>query len=336
MTTNKLLITGGTGSFGNTILKHNVDTDRYSEIVIFSRDEKKQDDMRHYYSSDKIKFEVGDVRDKERLTEVMRGVDYVFHAAALKQVPSSEMSPLEATKTNILGTSNVVSTAVAANVKNVVVLSTDKAVMPINAMGISKAMAEKVALSYARNDIKTKVVCTRYGNVLASRGSVLPLFVDQISKGKEVTITDPKMTRFLMSLDDSVNLVQHAFEHNETGKLFVKKSPAATIETLYEAVREIIGVKSNYKIIGPRHGEKKHETLVSAEEMLRANDQGAFYSIRTDSRTLNYSNYTTSSTVTDNTNWTDYNSENTHRLTLEETIDLLRSNREFNLLLEGL
>lgn len=329
MSSKRLLITGGTGSFGNTILRHNLASERYSEIVIFSRDEKKQDDMRHHYNNDKIKFEIGDVRDKDRLVEVMRNVDYVFHAAALKQVPSCEMSPMEATKTNISGTNNVVTVAIALNVKNVVVLSTDKAVMPINAMGISKAMAEKVALAKARTEISTRITCTRYGNVLASRGSVLPLFIDQIVKDREVTITDPEMTRFLMSLDQSVGLVEHAFNNNETGKLYVKKSPAADIETLYNAVREILGAKSRFKVIGPRHGEKKHETLVSAEEMLRSDDQGEFYCISTDTRTLNYSNYTSSDVMTDSTGWTDYNSANTQRLSLNETISLLQNNREF-------
>ena len=287
--------------------------------------------MRISSGNPKLKFYIGDVRNYDSVQQAMKGVDYVFHAAALKQVPSCEFYPMEAVRTNVLGTQNVLDAATANGVKRVIVLSTDKAVYPINAMGMSKGLAEKVAISrhYSNSNTQTVCNCTRYGNVLASRGSVLPLFIDQIVKDREVTITDPEMTRFLMSLDQSVGLVEHAFNNNETGKLYVKKSPAADIETLYNAVREILGAKSRFKVIGPRHGEKKHETLVSAEEMLRSDDQGEFYCISTDTRTLNYSNYTSSDVMTDSTGWTDYNSANTQRLSLNETISLLQNNREF-------
>lgn len=325
----RLLITGGTGSFGNTILRHFLNRSEYSEIVIFSRDEKKQDDMRHYYSNDKLRFEIGDVRDTDRVSEVLKGIDYVFHAAALKQVPSSEKNPLEYVKTNILGTSNIVSQCVNSGVNNLVVLSTDKAVMPINSMGISKAMSEKIALAQSVNQNGTKITCTRYGNVLASRGSVLPLFVKQVIEQGKVTITDPSMTRFLMSLDDSVDLVSHAFEENKTGKLYVKKAPAAEIDTIFKAVKEILGVKCTSTIIGARHGEKKHETLVSQEEMLRCIDEGNYFCITTDQRTLNYNNYVSSQAKSNFPTDEEYNSGNTKRLTVSDTVELLQANKEF-------
>jgi UDP-N-acetylglucosamine 4,6-dehydratase len=288
-----LLITGGTGSFGNAVLKRFLNSEHFNEIRIFSRDEKKQHDMRVTLKNSKIKFYLGDVRDKSSLEQVMRGVDYVFHAAALKQVPSCEFFPLEATKTNVLGTQNVIDVAIANNVNKVICLSTDKAAYPINAMGISKALMEKVAIAASRNitDDKTCVCLTRYGNVMASRGSVIPLFVQQIKSGEDITITDPNMTRFLMSLDEAVDLVLFAFEHGKQGDLFVNKAPAGTIGNLAKALIELSNSNSKIKIIGTRHGEKLFETLCTREEMLKAEDMGDFFRIPADNRDLNYNQY---------------------------------------------
>jgi len=291
---NTLLITGGTGSFGNAVLKRFIASD-IKEIRIFSRDEKKQDDMRHQYNSSKVKYYIGDVRDKRSLDYAMQGVDYVFHAAALKQVPSCEFFPMEAVRTNVIGTENVIDSAVEHGVKRLINLSTDKAVYPINAMGISKAMAEKVTISKARatKEGGTIICSTRYGNVMASRGSVIPLFIDQIKAGNSITITDPTMTRFMMTLDDAVDLVLYAFEHGRPGDIFVQKAPACTIETLAKAMIELYKAKSKIKIIGTRHGEKVYETLVNREEMVRAEDVGNYFRISADSRDLNYERYFT-------------------------------------------
>jgi len=291
---NTLLITGGTGSFGNAVLKRFIASD-IKEIRIFSRDEKKQDDMRHQYNSSKVKYYIGDVRDKRSLDYAMQGVDYVFHAAALKQVPSCEFFPMEAVRTNVIGTENVIDSAVEHGVKRLINLSTDKAVYPINAMGISKAMAEKVTISKARatKEGGTVICSTRYGNVMASRGSVIPLFIDQIKAGNSITITDPTMTRFMMTLDDAVDLVLYAFEHGRPGDIFVQKAPACTIETLAKAMIELYKAKSEIKIIGTRHGEKVYETLVNREEMVRAEDVGNYFRISADSRDLNYERYFT-------------------------------------------
>jgi UDP-N-acetylglucosamine 4,6-dehydratase/5-epimerase len=305
-----LLITGGTGSFGNAVLKGFLQTNDYKEIRIFSRDEKKQDDMRKYYSDSKIKFFIGDVRDKSSLIQAMKGVDYVFHAAALKQVPSCEFFPLEATKTNVFGTENVIMSASENNVKKVICLSTDKAAYPINAMGISKALMEKVAIASSRNLSNTIVCLTRYGNVMASRGSVIPLFIDQINNNQPVTITDPNMTRFLMSLDDAVNLVLFAFKHGNAGDLFVNKAPASSIKTLAEAIIELSGKKVEVKNIGTRHGEKLYETLCTREEMVKSEDMGDFYRIPADNRGLNYNQYFNEGNV-DISKIEDYNSHNT-------------------------
>jgi UDP-N-acetylglucosamine 4,6-dehydratase/5-epimerase len=287
-----LLITGGTGSFGNAVLKRFLDSD-LSEIRIFSRDEKKQEDMRIALGNDKIKFYIGDVREYQSISDALRGVDYVFHAAALKQVPSCEFYPMEAVKTNVLGTENVLNAAIANNCKRVVVLSTDKAVYPINAMGISKAMAEKLTVAKSRSiSASGPVVCsTRYGNVMASRGSVIPLFIGQIKAGKALTVTDPNMTRFLMSLDDSVDLVLHAFEHAQQGDLFVQKAPASTVADLAAALQQLLGDSKPVKIIGTRHGEKLYESLISREEMAKAVDMGRYYRIPADNRDLNYDKY---------------------------------------------
>ena len=286
-----LLITGGTGSFGNAVLNRFLQTDHFKEIRIFSRDEKKQDDMRNQINNEKLKFHIGDVRDYNSVERAMRGVDYVFHAAALKQVPSCEFFPLEATKTNVFGTQNVIDAAAANKVKKVICLSTDKAAYPINAMGISKALMEKVAVAASRN-LKDTVVClTRYGNVMASRGSVIPLFLKQIKEGKTITITDPNMTRFLMSLDEAVELVLFAFEHGNSGDLFVNKAPAGTIGDLAQALKELCNAKNEIKIIGTRHGEKLYETLCTREEMVKAEDMGEFYRIPADNRDLNYAQY---------------------------------------------
>jgi UDP-glucose 4-epimerase len=288
---NILLITGGTGSFGNAVLNRFLNTDYFSEIRIFSRDEKKQDDLRNKLNNKKIKFYIGDVRDYNSIERAMRGVDYVFHAAALKQVPSCEFFPLEATKTNVFGTQNVIDAAGVNNVKKVICLSTDKAAYPINAMGISKALMEKVAVAASRNLTNTTVCLTRYGNVMASRGSVIPLFLKQIQEGSSITITDPKMTRFLMSLDEAVELVLFAFENGNPGDLFVNKAPAGTIGDLAQALKELCQVDTEIKIIGTRHGEKLYETLCTREEMVKAEDMGNFYRIPADNRDLNYAQY---------------------------------------------
>ncbi len=287
----KLLITGGTGSFGNAVLQRFINTDHFNEIRIFSRDEKKQDDMRNHLKNNKIKFYIGDVRDYDSVERAMRDVDYVFHAAALKQVPSCEFFPLEATKTNVFGTQNVIDAASVNKIKKVICLSTDKAAYPINAMGISKALMEKVAIAASRNLIDTTVCLTRYGNVMASRGSVIPLFLKQIQEGSSITITDPKMTRFLMSLDEAVDLVLFAFEHGNPGDLFVNKAPAGTIGDLAQALKELCHSNAEIKIIGTRHGEKLYETLCTREEMVKAEDMGNFYRIPADNRDLNYAQY---------------------------------------------
>lgn len=286
-----LLITGGTGSFGNAVLNRFLTTDHFKEIRIFSRDEKKQDDMRNQLKNDKLKFYIGDVRNYDSVERAMRGVDYVFHAAALKQVPSCEFFPLEATKTNVFGTQNVIDAAYFNKVKKVICLSTDKAAYPINAMGISKALMEKVAVAAARNCMNTTVCLTRYGNVMASRGSVIPLFLNQIKKGENITITDPNMTRFLMSLEEAVELVLFAFEHGNAGDLFVNKAPAGTIGDLAQALKEIFKANNAIKVIGTRHGEKLYETLCTREEMTKAEDMGEFYRIPADNRDLNYARY---------------------------------------------
>jgi UDP-glucose 4-epimerase len=324
--TNKhLLITGGTGSFGNAVLRRFLQTN-IAEIRIFSRDEKKQDDMRKYYSHPKLKFYIGDVRDYQSILNASRGVDFIFHAAALKQVPSCEFHPMEAVKTNVFGTENVLEASIQNGVKRVVCLSTDKAVYPINAMGISKAMMEKVIVAKSRNlkGTQTTICCTRYGNVMASRGSVIPLFVDQILAGKPITITDPNMTRFMMTLDDAVDLVLYAFEHGQNGDIFVQKAPAATIEILAQALLDIMG-KPNHevRIIGTRHGEKLYEALLSREEMLAAQDKGDYYRIPPDLRDLNYSKYVEEGEARIAT-IEDYNSHNTTRLDVEGMKTLLR------------
>lgn len=320
-----LLITGGTGSFGNAVLKRFLNSD-IKEIRIFSRDEKKQDDMRKRYNSDKLKFYIGDVRDYQSILNATRGVDYIYHAAALKQVPSCEFYPLEAVKTNVLGTENVLEAAIQNEVKRVVCLSTDKAVYPINAMGISKAMMEKVIVAKSRNvdPEKTVICCTRYGNVMASRGSVIPLFIDQIQQGKPITITDPNMTRFMMTLEDAVDLVLYAFEHGTNGDIFVQKAPAATIETLLTAILTL-GDREEYpiNIIGTRHGEKLYEALCSREEMLVAEDRGNYFRIPCDSRDLNYEKYFEEGEK-DLSIIEDYNSHNTERLDKSGMISLLR------------
>jgi UDP-N-acetylglucosamine 4,6-dehydratase/5-epimerase len=309
----KLLITGGTGSFGKAVLNRFLHTDHFNEIRIFSRDEKKQDDMRNIYNSDKLKFYIGDVRDLSSVERAMTGVDYVFHAAALKQVPSCEFFPMEAVKTNVIGTQNVIDAAVKYEVKKVICLSTDKAAYPINAMGISKAMMEKVAIAASRNLKKTTVCLTRYGNVMASRGSVIPLFVKQIKAGHDITITDPNMTRFLMSLDEAVELVLFAFEHGNSGDLFVNKAPAGTIGDLAQALKEIFKSDSAMKIIGTRHGEKLYETLCTREEMIKAQDMGEFYRVPADNRDLNYDQYFSEgeSAIAE---MEDYHSHNTEQL----------------------
>jgi UDP-N-acetylglucosamine 4,6-dehydratase/5-epimerase len=308
-----LLITGGTGSFGNAVLRRFLDSD-IAEIRIFSRDEKKQDDMRKKNNNPKLKFYIGDVRDVDSVRTVMRGVDFVFHAAALKQVPSCEFYPLQAVKTNVLGTENILEAAIALGIERVICLSTDKAVYPINAMGISKAMMEKVAVAKSRESNATTICVTRYGNVMASRGSVIPLFVNQISAGQALTITDPAMTRFMMTLDDAVDLVLYAFEHGKPGDIFVQKSPAAAIETLAQAVTGLMGVP-NYEmeVIGTRHGEKLFETLLSREEMASAQDLGGYFRVPPDLRDLNYGKYMEQG-ETQISEAADYNSHNTSRL----------------------
>ncbi len=318
----KLLITGGTGSFGNAVLNRFLHTDNFNEIRIFSRDEKKQDDMRNLLKSDKLKFYIGDVRDYSSVERAMRGVDYVFHAAALKQVPSCEFFPLEATKTNVFGTQNVIDAAGVNKVKKVICLSTDKAAYPINAMGISKALMEKVAIAASRNLTDTTVCLTRYGNVMASRGSVIPLFLKQIKKGEPLTITDPNMTRFLMSLDEAVELVLFAFEHGNSGDLFVNKAPAGTIRDLAQAIKELCNADNEIKIIGTRHGEKLYETLCTREEMMKAEDMGEFYRIPADNRDLNYAQYF-SEGEQDVSKIEDYHSHNTTQQGVEGMKELL-------------
>ena len=318
-----LLITGGTGSFGNAVLNRFLDTD-IGEIRIFSRDEKKQEDMRIKYKNDKIKFYIGDVRDYRSIEDAMDGVDYIFHAAALKQVPSCEFYPIQAVKTNILGTENVLEAAINHGVKKVIVLSTDKAAYPINAMGMSKAMMEKVAVAKGR-DLKEgqTIICrTRYGNVMASRGSVIPLFCDQIEQGKPLTITNPEMTRFMMTLEDAVDLVLYAFEHGEQGDLFVQKAPAATIDVLAKAVKELKHSDVPINCIGTRHGEKLYEVLVTTEEMVNAEDMGDYYRIPADNRNLNYQKYVDQGNA-DLEKIEDYNSHNTDRLDIEGMKELL-------------
>lgn len=318
-----LMITGGTGSFGNAVLKRFLDTD-VREIRIFSRDEKKQDDMRISLSNHKVKFFLGDVREASSITEAMAGVDYVFHAAALKQVPSCEFYPLEAVRTNVLGTENVLNAAIANRVQRLVLLSTDKAVYPINAMGISKALAEKLMVAKSRSIPEGgPIVCaTRYGNVMASRGSVIPLFVEQIRRGTSLTVTDPNMTRFLMSLEDSVDLVLHAFENAQQGDLFVQKAPAATVGDLATAVNDIFGGRAPVKIIGTRHGEKLYESLISREEMAKSEDGGRYYRIPADNRDLNYDKYLIEGEK-HITEVSDYTSHNTERLDIEAIKELL-------------
>ena len=323
--TNKtLLITGGTGSFGNAVLNRFLRTD-IGEIRIFSRDEKKQDDMRHEFQAkmpevaDKIKFYIGDVRNLESCRGAMHGVDYIFHAAALKQVPSCEFFPMEAVRTNVIGTDNVLTAAIEAGVECVICLSTDKAAYPINAMGITKAIEEKVAVAKSRNSGKTKICCTRYGNVMCSRGSVIPLWIDQIKNGNPVTITEPSMTRFIMSLEEAVDLVLFAFEHGENGDLLIQKAPSCTIETQAQAVCELFGGrKEDIKVIGIRHGEKMYETLLTNEECAKAIDMGNFYRVPADNRGLNYDKYFKEGDEKRNT-LTEFNSNNTRILNVEET-----------------
>lgn len=317
-----LLITGGTGSFGNAVLQRFLTTDHFKEIRIFSRDEKKQDDMRNQLKNPKLKFFIGDVRDYESVERATRGVDYIFHAAALKQVPSCEFFPMQAVKTNVEGTQNVIRAAGINGVKKVICLSTDKAAYPINAMGISKAMMEKVAIAESRNLQNTIICLTRYGNVMASRGSVIPLFINQIKNGLPLTITDPNMTRFLMSLNDAVELVLFAFENGNQGDLFVNKAPAATIGDLAKAIKEIAKADNEIKIIGTRHGEKLYETLCTREEMVKAHDMGDFYRIPADNRDLNYSMYF-SEGEKNMTDIEDYHSHNTERLNIEGVKNLV-------------
>jgi len=313
-----LLITGGTGSFGNAVLDRFLSED-IKEIRIFSRDEKKQNDMRLKYNNSKIKFYIGDVRNYDSVNIVLRNVDYVFHAAALKQVPSCDFFPMEATATNVLGADNVINASITNGVKKIICLSTDKAAYPINAMGISKALMERVAVAASRNvpSESTKICLTRYGNVMASRGSVIPLFIKQIEKNEPITITDPKMTRYLMSLDEAVSLVLFAFNNGEQGDLFVQKSPSSTIEDLAVAIKELFNASNDIEIIGTRHGEKLYETLCTREEMLRAEDLGEFYKIPADNRDLNYGKYFSEGNV-NISSVEDYNSHNTNRLKIEE------------------
>lgn len=328
-----LMITGGTGSFGNAVLNRFLDTD-IKEIRIFSRDELKQDNMRHEYQakypklSDKLKFYIGDVRDINSVRNAMHGVDYIFHAAALKQVPSCEFFPIEAVKTNVLGTENVLTAAIECGVERIVCLSTDKAAYPVNAMGTSKAMMEKVIVAKSRtvSPDKTSIMCTRYGNVMCSRGSVIPLFINQIKEGKPLTLTDPDMTRFIMSLDEAVDLVLFAFEHGESGDILVQKAAATTVEVLAEAVKKLFNYTKENKIIGIRHGEKTYETLLTNEECSKAIDMGNFYRVPADKRDLNYDNYL--SKGTDRNGLTEFNSNNTNLLTVEETVKKLLTLKE--------
>lgn len=323
-----LLITGGTGSFGNAVLNRFLRTD-IGEIRIFSRDEKKQDDMRHEYQAKmpevahKIKFYIGDVRDLQSVRSAMRGVDYVFHAAALKQVPSCEFFPMEAVRTNVIGTDNVLTAAIEEGVECVICLSTDKAAYPINSMGMTKAIEEKVAIAKSRMSGKTRICCTRYGNVMCSRGSVIPLWIDQIKAGNPITVTAPNMTRFIMSLEEAVDLVLFAFENGENGDLLIKKAPACTIQTQAEAVCELFGGnKEDIKVIGIRHGEKMYETLLTNEECAKAVDMGDFYRVPADNRGLNYDKFFKEGDEARNT-LTEFNSDNTYRLNLQETVDTI-------------
>lgn len=329
-----LLITGGTGSFGNAVLRRFLDSD-LREIRILSRDEKKQDDMRKRYNSHKLKFYIGDVRDPQSVMNAVRGVDHIYHAAALKQVPSCEFHPLEAVKTNVLGTENVLEAAIQCGVKRVVVLSTDKAVYPINAMGISKAMMEKVAVAKSRSTTQTVINVTRYGNVMASRGSVIPLFIEQIRMGKPITITDPSMTRFMMTLDDAVNLVLYAFEHGQPGEIFVQKAPAATIELLAKSLTALMDKPDHeVRVIGTRHGEKLYEALLSREEMVAAEDLGGYYRVPPDLRDLNYGKFVEQGEVKIS-EATDYNSHNTERLDMAGMQALLMNVRYIQATLRG-
>ena len=324
----KLLITGGTGSFGKAVLNRFLNDDYFSEIRILSRDEKKQDDLRKQLNSPKVVFFIGDVRDKDSSLPAVKGVNFIFHAAALKQVPSCEFFPIEATKTNVFGTKNLLSVAEDCDVEKVICLSTDKAAYPINAMGISKALMEKVVISESRN-MKTSVCLTRYGNVMASRGSVIPLFIDQIKNNKSLTITDPLMTRFLMSLEEAVELVWYAFQKGNSGDLFVHKAPASTIEDLASAVKSIFSYTKENKVIGTRHGEKLYETLCTREEMAKAIDEDGFYRIPADGRDLNYELYNNKGKAIINIE--DYNSHNTKRLSIPEIISKIESLRELDL-----
>lgn len=319
-----LLITGGTGSFGNAVLERFLDTG-VKEIRIFSRDEKKQDDMRKQYHNDKIKFYIGDVRDLSSIKNAMHGVDYIFHAAALKQVPSCEFFPMEAVKTNIIGTDNVLTAAIEAGVKKVICLSTDKAAYPVNAMGTSKAMMEKVIVAKSRNvdPSKTSICCTRYGNVMCSRGSVIPLFIDQIKNGQQLTLTEPNMTRFIMSLEEAVELVVFAFQNAENGDIMVQKAPACTVEVLAEAVKELFQYKKENKIIGIRHGEKMYETLLTNEECAHAIDRGGFYQVPCDKRDLNYDKYFIESSKAEEAEFSEFNSNNTVLLNVEQVKEKL-------------
>lgn len=331
--TNKtLMITGGTGSFGNAVLNRFLKTD-VSEIRVFSRDEKKQDDMRHEYQAKmpevahKIKFYIGDVRDLQSVRSAIHGVNYIFHAAALKQVPSCEFFPMEAVRTNVIGTDNVLAAAIEEGVECVICLSTDKAAYPINSMGMTKAIEEKVAIAKSRMSGKTKICCTRYGNVMCSRGSVIPLWIDQIKAGNPITVTEPSMTRFIMSLEEAVDLVLFAFEHGENGDLLIKKAPACTIQTQAEAVCQLFGgKKEDIKVIGIRHGEKMYETLLTNEECAKAVDMGDFYRVPADNRGLNYDKYFKEGDEARNT-LTEFNSNNTRRLNLQETVDTIAALR---------
>lgn len=333
-----LMITGGTGSFGNTVLKHFLDSD-VGEIRIFSRDEKKQDDMRHRLQeahpdiAGKVRFFIGDVREPQSVRDAMRGVDYIFHAAALKQVPSCEFFPMEAVRTNVIGTNNVLHAAIDEGVKRVVCLSTDKAAYPINAMGKSKAMMESIIYANARNGAgRTTICCTRYGNVMCSRGSVIPLFIKQIKEGLPITVTDPSMTRFLMNLDEAVDLVEFAFENAEPGDLFIQKAPAATIGDLAEAVQRLFG-RTEVHVIGTRHGEKLFETLMTREEKLRSEDMGDYFRVRADTRDLNYDRFTVGNVRTQADE--SYTSHNTYRLDVEETVEKIKTAEYVQLALEG-
>lgn len=334
-----LMITGGTGSFGNTVLKHFLESD-IGEIRIFSRDEKKQDDMRHRLQAThpgeagKVRFFIGDVRDPQSVCDAMHGVDFVFHAAALKQVPSCEFFPMEAVRTNVIGTDNVLHAAIAEGVERVVCLSTDKAAYPINAMGKSKALMESIIYANARTGAgRTTICCTRYGNVMCSRGSVIPLFIKQIREGRPVTVTDPSMTRFLMNLDEAVDLVQFAFEHANPGDLFIQKAPASTIGDLAEAVQRVFG-RTETQVIGTRHGEKLFETLMTREEMLRAEDMGEYFRVRSDSRDLNYDKFFVEGTVRTQADES-YTSHNTRRLDVEGTVEKIKTAEYVQLALEG-